>query len=195
MSNTNTSALPVIDGDLTAERIGGRARAIREGLGWSRSDVAARAGVSLAVATAIENGTRLPTISLLYRFAAALEVPPGDLLPGPSSQPRAALHLPLTDDPDSPTAQIVGGGPGNAAQTYLFDFRAGQDDGGFAQHRGDELLVVMEGEVVVSELDRPDETVHAGRSREIDTRVAHGLRAGTTGPARFLVVCTDPCSG
>jgi transcriptional regulator with XRE-family HTH domain len=177
--------------DMTAWRIGSTSRSIREGYGWSLDDFSHRVGIAPWVVLAIEDGSRLPTLAILYRFAAALQVPPGELLPSPEARPRIEVHLPITDEPDSSTAQIVGGGPGNPTQTYLFDLRAGEGDGGFDKHPGDEFLVVMEGEVVVSELDRPDEIVSAGQSRPMATHVPHAIRAGETGPARFLLVCTD----
>jgi transcriptional regulator with XRE-family HTH domain len=177
--------------DLTAMRIGTSVRTVRERAGWSTGAFALRVGIAQEVVSDIEDGARLPTIELLYRLAVALEVPPGDLLPAPDEHPRIDVHLPVTDWPDSPAAQVIGGGPGNPTQTYLFELPPGESDGGFEEHPGDELLVVMEGEVVCSALGRPDRVVRAGQSVEIDTALPHGVRAGDSGSARFLLVCTD----
>jgi transcriptional regulator with XRE-family HTH domain len=183
--------LPRTDADITAKRIGARARAIREELGRSAMETAFLVGVSAEGLTALEAGARLPTLAQLYRLAGALSVPTGDLLPGLWERPRIDLHLPITAEPGSSTAQIVGGGPGNPTQTFLFELRAGEGDGGFDQHPGDELLVVTDGEVVVSEEGRPDEVVRAGGSRRMDTSGHHAVRGGGPGLARFLLVCTD----
>lgn len=195
MSNRFRVESAVTDGDVTASRIGARVRAIREDQGWSVAGFALRAGLAPGVVTDIEEGLRLPTIELLYRLAAALEVAPGELLPSPLERPRVDVHLPIMDGAESTTAQVIGGGPGNPTQTYLFDMRAGENDGGFGAHPGEELLVVVEGEVVVSMLGRDDVTVTAGRSHVIETRVPHSVGASTSGPARFLLVCTDACRG
>ena len=191
MADTTFPELPVTDADITAGRIGARARAIREDLGLTTVEIAERVGVAPGTLAAIEHGTRLPTLASLYRLAVALRVAPGDLLPGAWERPRLDLHLPITDEPDSSTAQIVGGGPGNPTQTFLFELQAGEGDGGFDQHPGDEMLIVTDGAVVVSELGRPDEIVTAGQSRMMATDTHHAVRGSDAGPARFLLVCTD----
>lgn len=181
----------MIDEDLTATRIGRRARELRATAGWSMQELAHRIGVAEHVVASIEHGLRLPNIELLYRVAAGLQVAPGELLPSADELPRSDVHLPVTDEPDAPTAQVIGGGPGHPTQTYLFELEAGQSDGGFGTHQGDELVVVMSGEVVCSALGEDDVVVRAGRSHVVETGVPHGLRAGDEGPARFLLVCTD----
>jgi transcriptional regulator with XRE-family HTH domain len=191
MRNTEGATLPVTDGDITAARIGARARAVREEHRWSVTEIADRIGIAPQRVSAIENGSRLPTLGLLYQLAAALHVATGELLPEPWRRPRIDLHLPITDDPESSTAQIVGGGPGNPTQTFLFELRAGEGDGGFDKHPGDELLIVTDGEVVVSELGEPDEIVRAGQSRVMATHTHHAIRGGDAGPARLLLICTD----
>ena len=183
------------EGDITAARIGARVQAIRVDNGWSVVEFALRVGLAPAVVTDVEDGLRLPTIEILYRLANALQVAPGELLPSPLEKPRVDVHLPIMDGPDATTAQIIGGGPGNPTQTYLFDMRAGETDGGFGSHPGEELLVVVEGEVVVSMLDRPDVLITAGQSFVVETRIPHGVAASPTAPARFLLVCTDACEG
>lgn len=195
MTKNSGFDVPVIAGGITAERIGGRVLSLRTGHGWSTRLLAERIGIAPTVVSAVEAGLRLPTISLLYRFANALDVAPGELLPGGGELPRVEVHLPIDDGPGSSTAQVIGGGPGNPTQTYLYDLEAGEGDGGFERHPGEELLVVMEGEVVCSVLGGEDVVVGAGGSRLIETHVPHGLRAGASGPARFLLVCTDACQG
>jgi transcriptional regulator with XRE-family HTH domain len=183
----------VTEGDITAGRIGARVRAVREDHGWTVAAFALRVGLAPAVVTDVEEGFRLPTIEILYRLASALEVAPGEILPSPLEKPRVDVHLPIMDGAGSTTAQVIGGGPGNPTQTYLFDMRAGENDGGFGSHPGEELLVVVEGVVVASMLDRADVVVTAGQSFVVETHVPHGIAAALSGPARFLLVCTDAC--
>ncbi|MGT2427067.1 helix-turn-helix domain-containing protein [Amnibacterium kyonggiense] len=195
MTRRLEAAAAATEGDITAARIGARVAELRDGRERSVEDLAHRVGVAPAVLRDLETGRRLPTIELLYRVAAGLEVAPGELLPSTLERPRVDVHLPLMDGPGAATAQVIGGGPGNPTQTYLFDLRAGETDGGFGAHRGEELLVVVEGEVVASMLGRPDEIVRAGESRVIDTALPHAVRATAGRPARFLLVCTDACDG
>ncbi|WP_158590065.1 helix-turn-helix domain-containing protein [Amnibacterium setariae] len=181
--------------EITTARIGAQVRSLRVEREWSVTDFALRVGVAPHVVAGIEDGSRLPTVELLYRLAGALPVAAGDLLPGADLRPRAEVLLPLSDAPGAPVVQVIGGGPGNPTQTYLFDLAAGESDGGFSRHPGEELLVVMEGEVVCSILDGPDVRVRAGRSHAVRTDVPHAMRASDAGPARFLLVCTDACRG
>lgn len=190
MLSTTGAHLPITDDDITALRIGVRVRVVREEMGWSVSEVAERAGTAPETVTAVEDGTRLPTLSGLYRLAAALHVETGELLPGAWERPRIDLHLPITTDAGSSTAQVIGGGPGNPTQTFLFELRAGEGDGGFGTHPGTELLIVTDGEVVVSELGRPDVVVTAGRSHVMNTRTHHAIRGGGSGVSRLLLICT-----
>jgi transcriptional regulator with XRE-family HTH domain len=183
----------VTAGDVTAGRIGARVRTIREEHGWTVQDLAHRVGLAPVVVVDVEDGFRLPTIAILYRLAKSLDVAPGELLPSPLDRPRVDVHLPIMDGPESSTAQVIGGGPGNPTQTYLYDMLAGESDGGFGAHRGEELLVAVEGEVVVSTLGRPDVLVTAGQSFVVETHLPHAIAVSPAGPARFLLVCTDAC--
>jgi transcriptional regulator with XRE-family HTH domain len=181
--------------EITAARIGAQVRSLRAEREWTVAEFARRVGVAPHVLEEIEDGVRLPTVELLYRLAGALPVAPGDLLPGADRRPRAEVLLPLSDAPGAPVVQVIGGGPGNPTQTYLFELAPGESDGGFARHPGEELLVVMEGEVVCSTLDGPEVSVRAGQSHPVRTAVPHAMRASDAGPARFLLVCTDACRG
>jgi quercetin dioxygenase-like cupin family protein len=193
MTQQTGTGFAVAGGDMTAMRIGARVQTLRVQHEWSIRGFADRVGVAQDVVSTIEAGLRLPTIELLYRLASALLVAPGELLPSQEERPRVDVHLPISGGPDSGSAQVIGGGPGNPTQTYLFELAAGETDGGFGTHRGEELLVVMEGEAVCSSLGEPDEIVRAGHSRVIDTHIPHSVRAGDAGPVKFLLVCTDAC--
>lgn len=182
------------DMELTAARIGFRLETLRIGAGMSADDLAARAGIDPAALQELEDGLRLPTLGTLYSIARALRVQPGDLLTETVAGRRSGVHLPITDDPGSSTAQVVVNGPEDPTRTYLYELRAGEGDHGSGRHPGEELLVVMAGDVVRTTEGGEEEVVHAGESRLIDTSVRHGVRATDEGPARFLVVSTDaPC--
>ncbi len=60
--------------------VAGRILARRLDLGMSKLAVARAAGLDQRAITFVENSVRVPSISTLYRIAAALEVPIADLV-------------------------------------------------------------------------------------------------------------------
>jgi transcriptional regulator with XRE-family HTH domain len=57
-------------------------RALREGRGLSQENFAHVAGLDRTYVSGIERGRRNPTLDIIVQLAAALEVPPADLLSG-----------------------------------------------------------------------------------------------------------------
>ncbi|WP_107498165.1 helix-turn-helix transcriptional regulator [Thalassobius sp. I31.1] len=55
--------------------IGAALRQLRQGMGWSASELATKAGISAAMVSRIENGQVSPSISSLCALSAALDVP------------------------------------------------------------------------------------------------------------------------
>lgn len=64
--------------------VGPRIRKLRQARGQSQLDVARLVGVTQASVSNYEAGKRQVTVSLAQRFASALEVPLGELLPLPN---------------------------------------------------------------------------------------------------------------
>jgi transcriptional regulator with XRE-family HTH domain len=60
--------------------LGKNLRAARKKLGLTQEDVAERSGVQAGEVSRIERGKRDPQVSTVERLAAAVEVPPGQLL-------------------------------------------------------------------------------------------------------------------
>jgi transcriptional regulator with XRE-family HTH domain len=60
--------------------LGTNLRAARKKLGLTQEQVAERSGVHPTEVSRIEAGKRDPQVSTLRKLAAALEVPPGELL-------------------------------------------------------------------------------------------------------------------
>jgi transcriptional regulator with XRE-family HTH domain len=60
--------------------LGSNLRAARKKLGLTQEQVAERSGVHSTEVSRIEAGKRDPQVSTLRKLAAALEVPPGELL-------------------------------------------------------------------------------------------------------------------
>ncbi|ROO89662.1 helix-turn-helix protein [Actinocorallia herbida] len=79
--------LPATGGAAFAAAIGRRIRALRGARGLSLSELAQRAGVGKATLSALEAGTRNPTIETLYAITAQLDVPLTALLTDPGPHP------------------------------------------------------------------------------------------------------------
>jgi transcriptional regulator with XRE-family HTH domain len=62
----------MIDSDDVDSRLAARLRLEREARGWTLADLAARSGVSRAMASKVERGEASPTAALLGRLATAL---------------------------------------------------------------------------------------------------------------------------
>jgi transcriptional regulator with XRE-family HTH domain len=73
------------------EEFGGRLKRLREECGWSQSDLAEAAGVSLYTLQGWEQGRRVPLATVLPKLARALGVSADELLglepPGPRDGP------------------------------------------------------------------------------------------------------------
>jgi transcriptional regulator with XRE-family HTH domain len=83
---------PRVRQDEVVRRFGQRLREVRQARGMSRAELAERAEVSRPYLGYLERGTTTPGIDLLVRLAAALGVPPGDLLPvSPAASPAPAV--------------------------------------------------------------------------------------------------------
>ncbi|MEW2007504.1 helix-turn-helix transcriptional regulator [Microbacterium sp. NPDC079208] len=62
--------------------LGARVRELRETIGLSQEAFAHRAELDRTYVSGIERGRRNPTLDVLYRLAAALEVEVRELFPG-----------------------------------------------------------------------------------------------------------------
>ena len=76
------------DGDIGGT-LGKNIKLLREARGFSQSQIAGLAGVPRATWSHLESGTANPTLSILHRAAAALQVSIEELI----SSPRAACRL------------------------------------------------------------------------------------------------------
>ena len=61
-------------------RLGRNVRKLREARGWSQEDYADRAGIHRTYVSDIERGRRNPTITVVEKLAAPLEVTAGQLI-------------------------------------------------------------------------------------------------------------------
>lgn len=60
-------------------RLGLNIKRVREALGWSQEELADRAGLHRTYVSGVERGIRNPTVTVLERFASALNVKIGQI--------------------------------------------------------------------------------------------------------------------
>lgn len=177
-----------------AAEIGALVHALRGARGLSMRALAAAAGVSQPFLSKLENGLLLPSLSTLYSLAAALEVPPAELVPAIASSDDTAPeeHLRASDAPNAPRARLVVGGTGRTTEAYLFTARPGDSDDVDFTHPGEEFVFVIEGSAVLTYADGGRRSVSAGESVTIETSRPHrwSVPVDATGPARYLLVTT-----
>lgn len=80
------------DGPSFAAEIGRRIRELRKARGISLSELAHRASVGKATLSALESGTRNPTIETLYAITAQLNVPLAAVLADPGAGAAETVH-------------------------------------------------------------------------------------------------------
>jgi len=80
------------DGPSFAAEIGRRVRDLRQARGLSLSELAHRASVGKATLSALEAGTRNPTVETLYAITAQLNVPLAAVLTDPGARTAAPLR-------------------------------------------------------------------------------------------------------
>ncbi|KQQ05987.1 MULTISPECIES: helix-turn-helix domain-containing protein [unclassified Rathayibacter] len=177
-----------------AAEIGTLVHGLRRARGLSMRSLATAAGVSQPFLSKVENGKLLPSLSTLYALAAALEVPPAELVPAVASSDDTTpeAHLRASDAPNAPRARLVVGGPGRTTEAYLFTARPGDSDDVDFAHPGEEFVFVIEGTAVLSYADGANRAVTAGESITIDTGRPHrwSVPAEAAGAARYLLVTT-----
>jgi transcriptional regulator with XRE-family HTH domain len=90
----------VMTADPIYKQIGAVIKARRRTLGLKQEALAAKLGISRGSLANVETGRQNVLVHQLYRFAAALDLTPFDLLPQPSADDSRAhpTQLPLPDD-------------------------------------------------------------------------------------------------
>ena len=125
-------------------------RAQRLAAGLSMRALASRAGMSQPFLSNLENSRAMPSIATLYKIAAALGVSPRDFLPPRGARscrsPRGeGAVAPVGDEDGTAMSRVVAGGPGRMIEAHTYEVEAGAGLGGWFEHEGEDLLVVLGG--------------------------------------------------
>lgn len=181
-----------------ARDVGSTVRARRLEVGLSVAELARRTGVSGPFISQLEAGRSSLSIPTLYRIAEALGVAPNALLPGSRTQQlvtRAGhgMVIPATEttSPQEPRL-ITRTGPGVALEGYHYVITASDDEQQWYQHRGEDVVYVVAGNIVVEFDDGREVALGAGDALHHDGEVPHRWRLVGDEPAEAIIVLTVP---
>jgi transcriptional regulator with XRE-family HTH domain len=184
--------------DDLAKDVGATVRTRRLEVGLSIAELARRTGVSGPFISQLEAGRSSLSIPTLYRIAEALGVAPNALLPGATTQQlvtRAGHGMVIpataTSSPQEPRL-ITRTGPGVALEGYHYVIDPSDDEQQWYQHRGEDVVYVVAGTIVVEFDDGREEQLGAGDALHHDGEVRHRWRLVGDTPAEAIIVLTVP---
>jgi len=175
--------------------VGGRVRALREGMGFSLRDLAERSGVSAPMLSQVERGETSPTLVVAEKIAGGLELTLSQLLRLDEGE-----HVAVTRAGER--RRFERGGhrfeeltpplPGQRADVSLHTLRAGASTGGpddppIHEPGSRETAVVLTG-VLALTVDGTRHELHAGDSVTFDADLPHHFENDGEEQARFLAV-------
>ncbi len=183
-------------------RPGAVLKSVRTRRGWTLAEVASRTGFPVSTLSKMENGRVSLTYDKLMRLSGGLGIDISLLFGGADEEDTAAVRG---------RRSINRGGDGRAIESpnyrhaylaadllnkrlipILVELRVGSltDFGELVRHSGEEFVYVLEGEIEVhTDLYAPVR-LKAGDSIYLDSAMAHGYLAATTGPCRVIAVCS-----
>jgi transcriptional regulator with XRE-family HTH domain len=182
------------DSTLTPE-IGPRVRALREAMGLSLRDLAARTGVSAPMLSQVERGETSPTLAVAARIATGLELSLSQLLRldeggnvvvvrrGQGRTRTRAGHR---------TEELTPPLPGQRADVSLHTLKAGASTGGPAdpplhEPGSREVAVVLGGELTLY-VDGERHLLRKGDSVTFDADLPHHFENDSSAPTSFVAV-------
>ncbi len=161
-----------------AQVVGSSLREIRRSQGHSLDTLAAASGVSRAMLGQIETGKSVPTITVLWKVAAALGVPVAQLI----SDPEVSLYtVQRRKDANAETAtsETRSIGPANTDAAYTIDeihLSPGNRDVHLPRREGGSAsLVVAEGAIEIVIGDEPPLVLEQGDAIHFSAGLKHTL--------------------
>jgi len=187
---------PVMADDPVAAGIAAAVRAKRLAAGLSMRALAAKAGMSQPFLSNLENGRAMPSITTLYKIAAALGVSARDFLADEADsvalvRAGSGPLTPVGDEPTSARSRLVSGGPGRTIEAHAFEVGPGETLGGWFEHAGEDLIVVHEGRLRVAFADGQQHELGPGDTLWHVSTIAHRWFV-VEAPVRLLLVNAQP---
>ncbi|APU12224.1 MULTISPECIES: helix-turn-helix domain-containing protein [Actinoalloteichus] len=171
--------------------LGARVRGLRTRRGLSRSQLAARSGLSEPHLSRLENGERLPSLHMLARLAAGLDVSLAELLtdqpPGPAAVVMRGDSVPTVSAGGLSTQVLTPRSvvPGMYATRYQLEPSAETTD--LLIHDGNDWIYVLSGALLI-DFGTDSISLAPGDSVSFSSRVPHRLRAENGRPVDFLAI-------
>jgi len=178
-------------------QVGRRIRRLRQSLGLSLSDVAAKAGLSRSLLSKVENARVSSPIATLVNIAAALDTTVGRLIGADGSERCVVVrrdereHV-TTRQADGYTYETLGHKRvDKRMEPFLVTYPPGGDVPPRYAHRGEAFMFVLKGRIEFH-YDGRVTVLGPGDSVYFDNELPHGARALGARPAVGLVVTLEP---
>lgn len=178
-------------------RIGPKLKQIRSLRGLTMRQLAHAAGCSESLLSKIENGRANPSVATLHRLALALGTNIGAVFSGGDSAERI-VSLPqdrpsfTTQDGGIRIERLVSAEGIHLLTGYIHWIKPGSGYAGeVVQHQGEELGLVLEGEIELT-VNGAAYRISAGGSFHFRSELPHGYRNCGSETARIVWVSTPP---
>lgn len=176
--------------------LGGNVRSTRIIKGLKLRELAERAGCSESLLSKIENGRTSPSLTMLHRIAASLDVTVPALFAARASGEGVVGRggeRPSTriDAKGSRLERLVPAGAGHRLEGNLHILAPGGGSAGTLAHKGEEVGFVLQGELELT-VDGEKHRLRAGDSFVFRSELPHSYRNPGRTEARVVWVSTPP---
>jgi transcriptional regulator with XRE-family HTH domain len=186
-------------------RPGAALKAVRQERGWSLAEVSRRTGMPISSLSKVENNKMELTLDRLMRISIALEVDAASLFTPPSEQYAQAEATGRRSLTRAGEGKIVDS-PIGRYQYLAYDMlnknslpliidvtaRSLEEFGEYNRHPGEELVLVLEGEIDLYTSMYLPMNLKKGDSLYFDSNMGHAYVAVGDGPCRILSICIAP---
>jgi len=176
--------------------LGGNVRSTRIIKGLKLRELAERAGCSESLLSKIENGRASPSLTMLHRIAASLDVTVPALFAARASGEGVVGRggeRPSTriDAKGSRLERLVPAGAGHRLEGNLHILAPGGGSAGTLAHKGEEVGFVLQGELELT-VDGEKHRLRAGDSFVFRSELPHSYRNPGRTETRVVWVSTPP---
>jgi transcriptional regulator with XRE-family HTH domain len=186
-------------------RPGATLKALRIQKGWSLAELSRRTGMPISSLSKVENDKMELTLDRLMRVSAALEADIPGLFTPPSAQYAKAEASGRRSLTRAGEGKIVDS-PIGRYQFLAYDMlnkgslpliidvtaRSLEEFGEFNRHPGEELVLVLEGEIDLYTSMYLPMNLKKGDSLYFDSSMGHAYVAAGEGPCRIFSICIAP---
>ncbi len=183
--------------EAVAADIASAVRAQRLAAGLTMRELATRAGMSQPFLSNLENSRAMPSIATLYKIARALGVSPREFLPPEQSRVVVVRNGEgvlgrVGEEANSAMSRVVAGAPGRMIEAHTYTVEPGAGLGGWFEHEGEDLLVVIAGNVVIEFADGRRYELTSGDVVWHESSLAHRWSSLGSETAQLMLVNARP---